>query len=483
MQVPTAQLEQRIKEELEINPALEEGETNEDELTVETIEDSTPDEPEAEIPQTIGLNEEPLEELLPADDVDMREYYDGDDENAADYRTNDTNDYNDPDNDIVSTPTAVSSSFHEYLESQIGLMDLDEKQQLIVQHLIGSLDDDGYLRRGLDAIVDDLVFRQNIITDEPELQQLLKELQKLDPVGVGARSLDECLLIQLYRKEDKTEYTSLAIKVLENHFDLFAKRHYPKLETALNINSGKLKKVLEEITKLNPKPGSGFGYSGTSNVQFTIIPDFLISSNNGELQVSLTSTNAPELRISTHFKEMITNYQGSKDKSKSQKEAILFIKQKIDSAQWFIEAIQSRYQTMLMVMNTIADIQYNYLSTGDETNIKPMILKDIAARTGLDASTVSRVTSSKYVQTEFGTIPLKFFFNESLTNEDGDEVGTREIKRIISNLIEKEDKSAPIGDQEITEILKAKGYLLARRTVAKYRETLGFAVSRMRREL
>lgn len=481
LQVPTAQLEQRIKEELEGNPALEEAASIEDE-TEETQTDSTPTE-ETETTETTEAETEAAEEEIKLDDeVDMTEYYDEDDEGVADYKTEDPSEFHDPDNEKKTIPVVVSSTFHEYLESQLGEMELDERQEQIALHLIGSMDDDGYLRRELDAIVDDLVFRQNISTDERELLFILEQIQKLDPPGVGARSLEECLLLQLKRKEEPSLTTEIAIRIVEKHFDLFTKKHYDRLQSIFDMDSAKLKKVLDEITKLNPKPGSAFS-SGAGNMQMTIIPDFLLTNNNGELTVTLNSANAPELRVSNHFKEMISTYQKSKEKSKSQKEAILFIKQKIDSAKWFIEAIQSRYHTMMMVMNTILELQREYLATGDETQMKPMILKDIADRTKLDISTVSRVANSKYVQTEFGTISLKFFFSESLSTDSGEEVSTREVKRILSDLIAVESKKKPISDQKLTEILNQKGYNVARRTVAKYREQLDIPVARLRKEL
>ncbi|HRG89918.1 MAG TPA: RNA polymerase factor sigma-54 [Chitinophagales bacterium] len=482
LQVPTMQLEQRIKEELEANPALEEGLSEDDEPT------STADD-EVEIPQTESTDSDtdneldgPEEEIKLEDDVDMSEYYDEDDEGVADYKTSDPSEFADPDDENKTIPVSVSSTFHEYLEGQLGMMDLDERQQQIAQHLIGSLDDDGYLRRELDAIVDDLAFRQNVMTTETELLTILAQIQKLDPPGVGARTLEECLLIQLKRKEEPTIYTEIAIRVVEKHFELFAKKHYDKLEHIFDMDSARLKRVLDEITKLNPKPGSAFG-SSQASMQLTIIPDFILTNVNGELQVNLNSANAPELRISNHFKEMISSYKKSKEKTKSQKDAILFIKQKIDSAKWFIDAIQSRYHTMMLVMNTILELQYDYLSSGDETQMKPMILKDIAERTGLDISTVSRVANSKYVQTEFGTIPLKFFFSEALSTDSGEEVSSREVKKILSDLIGAESKKKPISDQNLTKILNDKGYNIARRTVAKYREQLNIPVARLRKEL
>lgn len=478
LQVPTAQLEQRIKEELEANPALEESEDTDDEVPQLTEETA----PEPETSETETEIEAAEEELKVDDDVDMSEYYDEDDEGVADYKTKDPSEFADPDDEKKTVPVTVASTFHEYLESQVGMMDLDERQQQIALHLIGSLDDDGYLRRELDAIVDDLVFRQNISTNEKELLEVLEQIQKLDPPGIGARTLEECLLLQLKRKEDPTIFTEIAIQILEKYFDQFAKKHYDKLQHVFDMDSVKLKRVLDEITKLNPKPGSLYS-TNEAGMRLTIIPDFILTNTNGELVVSLNSANAPELRISNHFKEMISTYKNSKEKTKSQKDAILFIKQKIDSAKWFIDAIQSRYHTMMMVMNTILDLQHEYLATGDETQMRPMILKDIAERTGLDISTVSRVANSKYVQTEFGTIPLKFFFSEAMSTDSGEEVSSREVKKILSDVIAVESKKKPISDLNLTKILNERGYNIARRTVAKYREQLNIPVARLRKEL
>ena len=478
LQVPTAQLEQRIKEELEANPALEESEDTEDEVPQITEETA----PESETTETESEIEAAEEEIKLDDDVDMSEYYDEDDEGVADYKTKDPSEFADPDDEKKTVPVTVASTFHEYLESQVGMMDLDERQQQIALHLIGSLDDDGYLRRELDAIVDDLVFRQNISTNEKELLEILAQIQKLDPPGIGGRTLEECLLLQLKRKEEPTIYTEIAIQILEKYFDQFAKKHYDKLQHTFDMDSVKLKRVLDEITKLNPKPGSMYS-TNEAGMRLTIIPDFILANTNGELVVSLNSANAPELRISNHFKDMISTYKNSKEKTKSQKDAILFIKQKIDSAKWFIDAIQSRYHTMLMVMNTILDLQHEYLATGDETQMRPMILKDIAERTGLDISTVSRVANSKYVQTEFGTIPLKFFFSEAMSTDSGEEVSSREVKKILSDVIAVESKKKPISDLNLTKILNERGYNIARRTVAKYREQLNIPVARLRKEL
>lgn len=477
LQIPTASLEQRIKEELEANPALEEGDRDEPGENTDVIMSDAPTTDETGEDEAEAAEDE----LNKEDDVDLSDYYDEDDEGVADYKTADPSDYHDPDDDNKVIPVVNSSSFHEYLQSQLGMLSLSEHEQQIAQHLIGSIDDDGYLRRDTEAIVDDLAFRQNILTSETEINRLIAEIHKLDPPGIGARSLEECLLIQLKRKEEPTEYTSIAIKIIEKYFEPFAKKHYDKLERSLNIDSDKLKHAIEEITHLNPKPGSAF--EGGASPQLAIVPDFILTNNAGELEITLNNANAPELRVSRQFREMIQEYKSAKIKNKQQKEAIQFIKQKIDSARWFIDAIQSRYNTMLLTMQTILDLQKEYLLTGDETQLRPMILKDVADRTGLDISTVSRVANSKYVQTEFGTISLKFFFSESLSTESGEEVSTREVKKILNDLIAAESKKKPISDQKLTEILNQRGYNVARRTVAKYREQLNIPVARLRKEL
>ena len=481
LQVPTAQLDQRIKEELETNPALELSSEAEDEYNANTdsehttLEETTEsnDDFDIEVPETEGPDKD--------DDVDMTEFYDEADEGVAEYKTKDPSEFTDPDDESRTIPVAVHSTFHEYLEEQVGMLAINDHLKEIAKHLIGNVDDDGYLRRDLDAVIDDLAFSQNIMTTETELKQILTLIQGFEPAGVGARSLEECLLIQLRRKEEPTMYTQYAIKVIEKYFDAFAKKHYDKLEKAMGIESDQLKLVVQEITHLNPKPGGAFASS--LNAEQFIIPDYIITNNNGELILSLNSTNAPELRISNSFKEMVSDYKRAKMKSKSQKEAILFIKQKIESAKWFIDAIHQRQNTMLSTMQAIMQQQYAYLISGDETKLRPMILKDIAERTGLDISTISRVANSKYVQTEFGTLLLKSFFSESLTNEEGEEVSTREVKKILSDLISTEYKVDPLSDQQLTEYLIEKGYNVARRTVAKYREQLNMPVARLRKEL
>jgi RNA polymerase sigma-54 factor len=476
LQVPTARLEDRIKEELEVNPALEmtvedEFEQKENPLDTPLSEVSDGEESDAEMETDSSVDEE----------FDMTDFYDESDEGVAEYKTRDYSDFQDPDDENKTIPVASTKTFHEYLEEQLGLMELNEKEYEIGLHLIGSLDDDGYLRRELDAVVDDLAFRQNIDTDEQEILAVLEKVKRLDPPGIGARSLEECLILQLERKLQPTEYTALAIKILRQYFDPFVKKHYDKLERSLGIDSSELKLAIEEITRLNPKPGSAF--SGKLRPEQLITPDFIISNNAGDLILSLNAANAPELRVSQSFKDMVTDYKKSKTKDKDTKDALTFIKQKIESAKWFIDAIKQRQNTLLVTMNAIMELQYDYLVSGDETQMKPMILKDIADKTGLDISTISRVASSKYAQTEFGTILLKFFFSESLSTDSGEEVSTREVKKILSDMIDNEDKTTPISDQDLTDQLSKLGYNIARRTVAKYREQMNISVARLRKEL
>lgn len=470
LQVPTDQLEQRIKEELEANPALDEGESDEDDLqsTDETFEENKSEDEE--------YSEE--QEKNDSDELDLDDYInEGDD--YADYKMRDGN--YDPDEDKKTIPFAVADTFHENLTRQLDVCELDDRQKIIAKQIIGSIDDDGYLRRDISAIVDDLAFSQNVMTNEEEVKEILEVVQGFDPPGVGARDLRECLLLQLERKL-QTQQVKIATEAVSEYFDEFTKKHYDKLQKHLKLEEEELKEVVHEITRLNPKPGGSAREDGSSLYQY-IIPDFIITNNNGELELKLNARNAPDLRISRDFREMMSDYRKSPKKDKKQKEAILFIKQKIDAAKWFIDAIKQRQQTLWNTMYQILQHQYDFFLTGDETQMHPMILKDIAEVTGLDISTVSRVANSKYVQTEFGTYPLKYFFSESLSTDTGEEVSTREVKKILSELIELEDKKNPLSDQELMEHLRKRGYNIARRTVAKYREQLDIPVARLRREL
>ena len=455
LQVPTGQLEQRIKEELEGNPALEVGEKEENPDLDSSADDNTGE-----------------------DDLDLSDYL-SDDDQVADYKLK-VNNYS-ADDEEKSIPIAVQESFHEFLVGQIGMLELNEREEQLVEHLVGSIDDDGYLRRELDSVVDDIAFSRNIETTTEELEGLLKIVQNLEPAGIGARDLQECLLLQIDRKEEEEGSLVVAKQILTKYFDEFVKKHYEKLKTSLKISSEELKEAIDEILKLNPKPGGG--HAERDRMHQVVIPDFIIENVGGELNLKLNSRNAPDLRVSNSFMDMMKDYKKSKNKDKEQKQAIMFIKQKIDSAKWFIDAIKQRQHTLLSTMNSIMEYQKEFFLTGDETNIRPMILKDIAEVTGLDISTISRVANSKYVQTEFGTFKLKFFFSESLTTDSGEEVSTREVKKILTDLIASEDKKKPWSDQKLTEFLKEKGYNIARRTVAKYREQLSIPVARLRKEL
>lgn len=470
LQVPTANLEERIKEELEENPALEldeeKHEDNQDELKDEFSET-----PETEYEEKSGSEEE-------YENLDVSEYVHEGDDDVADYRLRDDN-YSDDEQKQI--PFKTETSFYETLLNQLGLLKLDEKEQRISEHIVGSIDEDGYLRRETSAIVDDLAFRQNILATEQEVETIIQRIQHFDPPGVAARDLQECLLLQLQRQRDEGKNVDIAIMALTRYFDEFTKKHYEKIQRGLNINEEQLKDVMQQIIKLNPKPGGNIG--GINKAESYVVPDFFIMNNNGKLELTLNSRNAPELRISEGYRDMMKEYDRGAKKDKRQKEAVLFIKQKIDAAKWFIDAIKQRQHTLLSTMTAIMNHQHDFFITGDETSLKPMILKDIAEKTGLDISTVSRVANSKFVQTEFGTYRLKFFFSESLSTDSGEEVSTREVKKILSDLIEGENKKHPLSDERLTELLQEKGYNIARRTVAKYREQLNIPVARLRKEL
>ncbi len=457
LQVPTIALEQRIKEELEENPALDEGkdELDEDEYQDEENESETPE-----------------------DDFDISDYLQDDD--TPDYKLSIRNHGADTeDNDI---PIGSGTTFRDILSRQLGLKKLTEEQQQLAEHLIGNLDDSGYLRRELAAIVNDLAFSQNIMTTKEELEELLIVIQSFDPPGVGARDLRECLLIQLDRLERNSLELKIAEEVLEDYFEEFTKKHYDKITKRLEITEEQLKAAIEEIVKLNPKPGNTSKETAKSIA--VVVPDFMLSTDDDELKVNLNQRNAPDLKVSRQYSEMLKGYaESGKKADKKQKEAIQFVKQKIDSAKWFIDAIKQRQQTLLFTMTAIANFQKDYFLTGDETKLKPMILKDIAEIVQMDISTVSRVANSKYVQTPYGTFLLKSFFSESLSTDSGEEVSTREVKKILQNAVDDEDKRKPLTDEKLCNLLKDKGYNIARRTVAKYREQLNIPVARLRKEL
>jgi RNA polymerase sigma-54 factor len=470
LQVPTANLEERIKEELEENPALEVTEDHEDGLDGDTKDEFE----DGEYEEKDGSEDE-------YDNIDISEYVNDSDDDVADYKLRDDN-YPEADEDRVM-PHRVETSFHEVLLDQLGMLVIDDRTRKIAEQIIGSIDDDGYLRRETASIADDLAFRQNIETSEEEIESLIKKIQQFDPPGVAARDLQECLLNQLRRRKNVNGHRSvdMAIDVLTYYFDEFTKKHYDKIQRGLNLDDEQLKDVINQIIKLNPKPGGDV--SEVNKAESYVIPDFFITNSAGKLELSLNSKNAPDLRISEGYREMLKEYDRGSKKDKRQKEAVLFIKQKIDAAKWFIDAIKQRQQTLYNTMHTIMDYQHDFFLTGDETTLRPMILKDIAERTALDISTVSRVANSKFVQTEFGTYRLKFFFSESLSTDSGEEVSTREVKKILSDLIEGESKKKPLSDEKLTELLQEKGYNIARRTVAKYREQLNIPVARLRKEL
>jgi len=463
LQIPSMALEQRIKQEIEENPALEELGTLDDDSSDNT-DDSSED-----------FNEEEYDSK--DDEFDLNDYMD--DDEIPSYKLSSGN--TSADDERKEIPYASGLSFQDMLLSQLGLRILTEKQAAIAETIIGNLDDSGYLQREISSMVDDLAFSQNIHASEEEILEVLFIVQEFDPAGVGARNLQECLLIQLRRKEVHGKPSIiLGIQILDNYFNEFVKKHYEKIMKKAKIGEEELKDSLSEILKLNPKPGNSL--SETVKTNQYVIPDFIIFNTNGTLELSLNSRNTPELRLSRTYMNMLEAYAENK-KDKKKKEAFMFVKQKIDSAKWFMEAIRQRQNTLFVTMNAIMEFQQDYFLTGDETKLRPMILKDIADIVKLDISTISRVANSKYVQTPFGTFLLKSFFSESMQTESGEEVSTREIKKILSECIDSENKSKPHTDELLTNILKEKGYNIARRTVAKYREQLNIPVARLRKEL
>lgn len=463
LQIPSIALEQRIKQEIEENPALED--VNDPEMSGDNEDLSS----EVEADPVAELERE-------REDFDITDYLDDDDIPA--YRLNAGN--TGPDEEHREIPYASGASFHEVLISQLGLRILDERQAKIATYIIGNIDDSGYLNRQLSAMVDDLAFTQNIITDLKELNYMLAIVQEFDPPGVGARDLRECLLLQLKRK-DQAPAVELATELVSDFFDELTKKHYDKITKKTKCTEDELRDAINEILKLNPKPGNSLDEDIKSN-QY-IMPDFFIYNRDEDLELQLNSRNMPELRLSRNYVDMLESYAENKSKSNSQRDAVMFIKQKIDSAKWFIDAIKQRQHTLFVTMQAIMDYQREYFLTGDETKLRPMILKDIAELVGLDISTISRVANSKYVQTPYGTFLLKSFFSESMQTESGEEVSTREIKKILSDCIAAEEKGKPLTDEQLTDILKEKGYNIARRTVAKYREQLNIPVARLRKEL
>jgi RNA polymerase sigma-54 factor len=466
LQVPTVALDTRVKEELEENPALEDPSL------------MTQDEPKSEYDD---LNDGPEDYEKSSEDTSMDEFNVDDylqDDAANDYSTNYNN--GDDDEEKKETPIAIESTFFESLQEQLDLIPLSDQDFIIGKQIIGSLDDDGYLRRPLGSMIDDLAFSQNVMVEEEDVLEMLKLIQSFDPPGIGARDLKECLLIQLKKKDSNNPIIVKAMNVVENYLDEFTRKHYDKLEKSLGLDSEELKEVVNEILRLNPKPGDA---NQVTTKQMQIIPDFHISNNDGILILTLNSKNAPELKVSRSYQEMFEHYDKASSKDKKLKEAVQFVKQKLDSARWFIDAIKQRQQTLLKTMNAIMHYQYEYFLTADERKMRPMILKDIADKIDMDISTVSRVANSKYVQTEFGTFLLKSFFSEAIQTENGEEVSNKEVKKILEDCIGNEDKRKPLADEKLTEILKERGYNIARRTVAKYREQMNIPVARLRKEL
>lgn len=462
IQLPTQAFEQRIKQELEENPALDTGKDDNDEDPFDEFDNSEDD---------YNDNEE-----INTEDINIDEYLSDDD--VPDYRTQVSN-YSSDDEEKVM-PYAAGTSFTQHLNSQLNTFRLNDEEREIAEFLVGSVDESGYIRRALSDIMDDLAFTQNIFTTEEKIEKVLHKVHQLDPAGVGARNLQECLSIQLHRKE-KYPDVELACDIIDKAFDQFTKKHYKKLLQKFDITEIQLKDAVEEIERLNPKPGGS--YAGNNRRVEHVVPDFAIKIVDGELDLTLNGRNAPELHVSREYSNMMKGYKESKDKSKSQKDAVMFIKQKLDAAKWFIEAIRQRQQTLFVTMSSIMHYQKEYFLTGDERNLKPMILKDIADEIEMDVSTVSRVANSKYVDTPYGTKLIKEFFSESMTNDQGEEVSTREIKKILETVIEEENKKKPLTDEKLAKILKEKGYPIARRTVAKYREQLDISVARLRKKI
>lgn len=456
LEIPTIQLEQRIKKELEENPVLEMT----DDLPNEQLDD-----------QDNGSDQD-------GDEFSLEDYMEDDD--IPNYRLN-ANNYSKDDKQI-DIPYSSGTSFYESLTEQVGMSDLNEDQKKLAEYIIGNIDEDGYLRRDLLSISDDLAFTMNMNVSEQELEEILEIIQDFDPAGVGARTLQECLMLQIDRKKGN-QATMLAAKIIQNNFDEFTKKHYDKILHKYEISEDELKAAFQEILKLNPKPGGSYSNPQNKTNQ-VIVPDFILDNVDGELSLSLNQRNVPELRMNSTYTDMLKGYsKNKKNASKNQKDAVQFVKQKLDSAKWFIDAIKQRQQTLLLTMTEIIDFQKEYFKEGDETKLRPMILKDIADRTGLDISTISRVSNSKYIQTHFGIYPLKYFFSEGMQKDTGEEVSTREIKNILQECIDNEDKRSPLTDDRLAKILKEKSYPIARRTVAKYREQLGIPVARLRKEL
>lgn len=459
LEVPTLELEERIRQEIEENPALEEGAE-----VVEGEEDFD------EFNNEDGGNN---------DDFDIDDYVADDD--IPDYKLKANNTSKDDKHEDI--PFSVGMTFHEFLLDQLGLLHLTEQEKMLAEYVIGNIDDEGYLRRTPESMVDDIVFQAGIQTSDEEMYRIIALVRDFDPAGVGATTLQECLLFQLERKS-QTESIQLATKIITEFFEEFSKKHYDKITRSLNIDDEKLKKVIGEIVHLNPKPGNAWSGNVLEKSMATIVPDFILENDENQLSVHLNNSNIPELRVNNTYNEMFQDYASNKkNQTREMKDAVMFVKQKIDAARWFIDAIKQRQQTLLTTMMAIVEFQKEFFIEGDDTYLRPMILKDIADRTGFDISTISRVSNSKYIQTEFGIFPVKYFFSESMTNDSGEEVSTREIKKILQDCIDNENKQKPLNDDALADVLKEKGYIIARRTVAKYREQLNIPVARLRKEI
>mgnify|MGYP001809984085 FL=1 len=460
LEVPTLELEERIRQEIEENPALEEG---------ADMDNSGDDFDEFGNNDDGGNN----------DDFDIDDYVADDD--IPDYKLKANNTSKDDKHEDI--PFSAGMTFHENLIDQLGLLQLSEHEHMLAEYVIGNIDDEGYLRRTPESMVDDIVFQAGINTTDNEMLRIVDLVRQFDPAGVGATTLQECLLLQLDRKT-QTKETKFATKIISEYFEEFSKKHYDKITRSLGIDDEQLKKIIAEIVRLNPKPGNAWGGNVLEKSMATIVPDFILENDEGQLTVHLNNSNIPELRVNNTYNEMFQDYASNKkNQTREMKDAVMFVKQKIDAARWFIEAIKQRQQTLLTTMMAIVQFQKEFFIEGDDTYLKPMILKDIADRTGFDISTISRVSNSKYIQTEFGIFPVKYFFSESMTNDSGEEVSTREIKKILQDCIDNEDKRKPLNDDSLADVLKEKGYLIARRTVAKYREQLNIPVARLRKEI
>ena len=506
LQIPTAELETRIKEEMEVNPALEEDEPDDTEDLERDDDDSDDsDDPDSSLDNdenTLdedfddrGSNDTEQADEMPEPEIQPKDEGPVDSDTAADNTDLDLSDYLNDDEiagykmqgdgpgeeEERDTPLAdTSGSLLDSLLDQLHFASLDERQEAIGQQLIGSIDGDGYIRRDLSAIANDLAFSQNLEVTVPEIEAVLRVVQQFDPPGIAARDLPECLLLQLERRP-QDENTVNAERILTDTFEEFSKKHYPRIQQKLDLEDDELKEAINVILKLNPKPG-GSGPSGLGKTQY-LMPDFILTNDNGVFNLTLNARNAPELRVSPAYTEMFRTYDKAAKKDTKMKEAVTFVKQKLDSAKWFIDAIRQRQNTLLRTMNAIVELQRDFFAEGDEGKLKPMILKDIAQRISMDISTVSRVANSKSIQTEFGIYPLKYFFSEGIATDSGEDASSREVKSILKDLIGKESKERPLSDDKLEKMLNARGYNIARRTVAKYREQLNIPVARLRKEL